>query len=223
MGIIQLIQTQLALECMGLDQDGLLICTPGPNPDEIARVYVFQYEGGYTLYFRRDLPPSIRERISALGPETAFRNQGAVKTLLAEDRPCTKGFVGQSYLFPDTLGHSQFPDVVRLTEVHRLLVEAYHPGLNVTDRAIYAIIRDGMIVSTCESARENEQAGEAYVYTAPECRRRSYGRQVTAAWAHHLQKQGKIAFYSHALGNPASRAVAQSLKLRPCFALVNYG
>jgi GNAT superfamily N-acetyltransferase len=222
MDTIELIQAQLALECIGLNQDGLLIRVPGSNPDNIARVYVFQDEENYFLYFRHDLSSSIRGRIGALGPEVVFRNYEAVKALLAEDGPCTEMFVGRTYILSDPLDSRQFPDVVRLTEAHRPLIEAYHAGMDVTDRAVYAIIRDEMIASTCASARENEQAGEAYVYTVPEYRGRGYGRQVTAAWAYHLQEQGKIAFYSHAWDNRASRAVAQSLELQPCYACVNY-
>jgi len=45
----------------------------------------------------------------------------------------------------------------------------------------------------------------------PEHRRRGYGRQVAAAWAHHVMKQGRVAFFSHVHGNMASRALASSL------------
>ena len=173
-------------------------------------------------YLRHDVPAPIRERIRALGPEVAYRDQEAIKGLLAEDGPCGEVFQGQTYLLPGTLGPGQFPEAVHLTEAQRPLLEAYHPGMNVCDWTTYGIIRDGRIVSTCTSAREDERAGEAYVYTVPAYRKRGYGRQVTAAWAHHLRRQGKIAFYSHAWDNPASQAVARSLDLRPCFALVNY-
>jgi GNAT superfamily N-acetyltransferase len=222
MNTVGLIQAQLALECIGLDQDGLLIRIPGSNPDDIARVKVFQYEENYLLYFRHDLSSSIREGIGALGSAVVFRNCEAVKALLAEDSPCTEMFIGRTYIPSASLSSRQFSDVVRLIEAHRPLIEAYHAGMDVTDRAVYAIICDERIASTCTSARENEQAGEAYVYTVPEYRGRGYGRQVTAAWAYHLQEQGKIAFYSHAWDNRASRAVAHSLELQPCYACVNY-
>jgi GNAT superfamily N-acetyltransferase len=222
MDVIELIQTQLALERIGLNGDGLLIRVPGPRPDDIARVYVYRHRDGYALYLRHDLPAPIRERIQALGPEVAFRDREAVKHLLARDGPCTDVFQGQTYLFPEALGPDQFPEALRLMEAQRLVMDSYRPGMNVTDWAAYAVIRDGRIVSTCTSAREYERAGEAYVYTVPAYRRQGYGRQVTAAWAHHLRRQGKIAFYSHAWDNPASQAVARSLGLRSCFAVVSY-
>jgi GNAT superfamily N-acetyltransferase len=222
MDVVELIQTQLALERIRLNREGLLVRIPGPRPDDIARVYVYRHQDGYALYLRHDLPVPIRERIQVLGPEVAFCDGEAVKSLLAKDGPCKNVFQGQTYLFPDTPGSDQFPDAVRLTEHQWPLVEAYHPGMNVTDWTTYAVIRDGRIVSACTSAREDERAGEAYVYTVPAYRGKGYGRQVTAAWAHHLRGLGKIAFFSHAWENPVSRAVALSLGLRPCFALVNY-
>jgi len=217
-------QLQLAIECVGLDEDGLLVRIPGPDPDEIARVYAYRHGDGHTMYFRRDLPASLRGQVQALGAEAAFHDREAVKALLATDAPCTEVGVFHTYVFPSMVAAnpSQFPDVVRLGETHRELIDEYQAGMDVVDRAVFAMIRDGMIVSTCVSVRENEDAGECYVFTLPEYRRRGYGRQVTAAWGHHLREQGKVAFYSHTEWNMASRAVAQSLGLLPCFSITAY-
>lgn len=137
MNTCELIRMQLSLECIGLDQDGLLVPIPGPDPDEIARVYVFYREDNYRLFFRYDLDASIRAQISELPPERVFHDLQTIKTILAN-------------------------------------------------------------------------------------RGRGYGRQTTAAWAYHLQQLGKVPFYSHAQANPASRRMAESLGLIPCFSLVNY-
>jgi RimJ/RimL family protein N-acetyltransferase len=219
---LRLIHIQLAIECIGLNKDGLLIRIPGPDPDDIARVYVFKHEGGFNIYFRHDVPASLREQVQALTPDRAFDDQEAVKAILVADSPCAEVDMWQTYTFPDALKPSLFPSVVRLDKSHRALMERHHAGADVTRRAIFSIIRDGGIVSTCSSVRENEQAGECYVYTVEPYRGRGYGRQVTAAWAYHLQQQGKVAFYSHALDNPASQAVARGLGLWPCFAGVTY-
>ena len=61
------------------------------------------------------------------------------------------------------------------------------------------------------SQARSEQSAELAVEVLPEHRRRSYGRQVAAAWAHHVMKQGRIAFFSHVHGNTASRGLAESL------------
>jgi GNAT superfamily N-acetyltransferase len=218
----RLIRLQLAIECIGLNKGGLLVRTPGPDPDDIARVYIFEHEGSFDVYFRHDVPSPIREQIQALMPERAFHDREAVKTVLAAHSPCPEVGIWQAYTCPDTLNPGQFPDVICLEEAHRALIERYQVGMDVARRAVYAVIQDGMIVSTCLSVRENEQAGECYVYTAEPYRGQGFGKQVTAAWAYHLRQQGKIAFYSHALDNLASQAVARGLGLYPCFAGVTY-
>jgi hypothetical protein len=219
---LQLIHLQLAIECIELNTNGLLVRIPGPDPDDIARVYVFKHKGGFNAYFRHDVPPFVREQVQALTPARAFDDQEAVKDLLVADAPCAEAGTWQTYTFPHILNSSQFPSVVRLNESHGALIERDRTGMDVTRRAVYAVIQDGMTVSTCLSVRENEQAGECYVYTVEPYRGRGFGKQVTAAWAHHIQQQGKIAFYSHALDNPASQAVARGLGLWPCFAGVTY-
>jgi GNAT superfamily N-acetyltransferase len=217
-----LVHTQMALECIGLDDEGLMVRLPGPDPDEIARVAAYWHGEDHLLLFGAGLPPAIREAIHALGPEIARRDTGAVKALLARDRPCNHVFAGQTYVWESAADPAQFPEGVRLTEAHRPLVEAYHPGMPLERRTVCGVIVDGQIVATCSSSRENERAGEAYVYTRPEGRGRGYGRQATAAWAYQLQEQGKLPFYSHRLDNLASRGVARSLNLQPCFRLVAY-
>jgi GNAT superfamily N-acetyltransferase len=218
----QLIRLQLAIECIGLNKDGFLVRTPGPDPDDIARVYIFEHKVGFDVYFRHDVPSPIREQIRVLTPERAFHDREAVKAVLAVHSPCPEVGVWQAYTCPDTLTPGQFPGAIRLEEAHRALIERYQVEMDVTRRAIYAVIQDGRIVSTCLSVREHEQAGECYVYTVEPYRGRGFGKQVTAAWAYHLRQQGKIAFYSHALDNPASQAIARGLGLQPCFAGVTY-
>ena len=223
MNAIQLINTHLELECIGVNSDGLLVRIPGPNPDDIARFYIAQHEGGYSAYFRHDLPRSIREQISVLTLETAFSDHDTVTHILAQDAPCADMYIGRSYIFPETLTPDGYPDAIRLNETHQALIEQYDPRVRVSRRAVYAIIVDGQIASTCESSRENSVSAEAWVRTKPEFRRRGFACQVTAAWAHNLQKQGKLPFYSHKCDNLASQSVAHGLGLVQYIADVGYG
>jgi len=130
--------------------------------------------------------------------------------------------VGASYTFPHTLTLSDYPDIIRLDGSDRNATERYESQVAGLKRPIYAIVLDERIVSTCTSSRENETAGEAWVRTLPEFRRHGFARQVTAAWAHGLQQQGKIPFYSHSSDNLASRALARSLRLVQFVAGVSY-
>jgi RimJ/RimL family protein N-acetyltransferase len=101
---------------------------------------------------------------------------------------------GKSYIFPNTITPLDYPDVE-------------------FSEAAACIVRDGEIVSSCQSSRENASAAEAWVFTHPDYRGRGYARQVTMAWGHRLQKQSKIPFYSHHRTNLASEAVARSLRM----------
>ncbi|MEM7534486.1 MAG: GNAT family N-acetyltransferase [Chloroflexota bacterium] len=218
----QLIQYQLAIECIGLNHEGLLMRIPGPNPDDIARVYVYRNEAQYWVYFRHDVAPAIRSQIAALDQADVYHNHDTIRTLLAQDSPCEEMFMGQTYLFPAIPTASDFADVVPLTGEHHALLNDPIPAPIVEGNPLFAIIRDGKIVSACQSTGENDKAAESYVYTDEAHRRQGLGRQVTMAWAAHVMSAGKVAFYSHALSNVASAKVAQSLGLRPCFSCVNY-
>jgi RimJ/RimL family protein N-acetyltransferase len=82
---------------------------------------------------------------------------------------------------------------------------------------VYGIVSDGKVVSACVSTRENENCGEAWVYTAPEYRKHGFAQRAVNAWAGSLLEAGKIPFYSHAIKNEASANLARKLGLLPVF------
>ena len=82
---------------------------------------------------------------------------------------------------------------------------------------VYAVKQDDRIVSACVSARENEQCGEAWVYTDPEYRNQALAQRVVKAWGRILLAQGKVPFYSHQIENRASANLARKLGLQPVF------
>lgn len=214
MNAAELIRAQLALECIGLDEDGLLVRIPGSDPDQIARFYVYRHADGYTRFARHDVPPDIREQLLALAPETAFVDPSTVQRVLEQHRPSGGYAVGRSYVFPETLTPRDFPNVVQLDEIPDTPIDRFVPHLAASpSRPAQVVVVDGCIVSACVSARENEASAEAWVRTLPDFRRQSYARQTTAAWAHRIQQLGKVPFYSHYRDNLASQAVAQSLGL----------
>jgi predicted GNAT family acetyltransferase len=208
MDVNVLIETQLRLECKGTNAEGLLARIPGPDPDDIPRCLVLRHNSGYRVLFRHDLAFHIRERIATLPPEVVFDDRQMISAVLAEDVPVESIWIGRSYIFPSAPAPAEYPDVVRLDR----------DGA----RSVYAIRIDDQIVASCESAREDDAAAEAWVQTLPEFRRRGYARQVTAAWAHDLMGQGKIPFYSHNIDNLASQGVARSLGLIPFIDGVGY-
>jgi hypothetical protein len=204
-----LIAAQLRLECKGVNAEGLLVRIPGRDPDDIPRCLALRHSAGYRVLFRNDLAHLLREQIAALPPEVVFGDQQTIGAILAQDAPVEAIWAGRSYIFPSAPAPAEYPDVVRVER-------------GGDARPVYAVHIAGQIVASCESAREDEAAAEAWVQTAPEFRRRGYARQVTAAWAHEIIRLGKIAFYSHSMNNLASQGVARSLRLRQFIDGVGY-
>ncbi len=208
-----LIRLHLNLECVDIDENGCLVRIPGPDPDTIHRVYVTRHAQGDTYYFREGLSQSLRCCLHKIPVSTYFEIPEQVQAVLAEEAACDEIHIGKSYVFPDSLGPQDFPDVVRVSQLDRDLVVHYDPGLVDLGLEVFAVLSDGEIVSTCQSSRENGSAGEAWVRTLEGYRRRGFARQVTAAWGYWLLRQGKVPFYSHRQENLTSQAVAHSLGL----------
>jgi hypothetical protein len=212
-----LISVHLHLECIAINGREDLVPIPCPNPDAVPRLYVAQHsdDGNFSRFVRHDLPESIRQALLAIPPDRALHDHDAVRKVLAADGPCDDLHYGQSCVCPDTYTRSDYPDVVQLTEEHRALIADYDATLAPSAGAVFAVILDGRIVSTCQSSREDESAAEAWVRTLPTERGRGFARQVTAAWASHIWLDHKLPFYSYRMDNLASRGVACSLGLEP--------
>jgi GNAT superfamily N-acetyltransferase len=172
-----------------IDASGDLRPLPGK---ESALFTISRHAGGHTSFYRHDLPHHIRRQIEALDPETALQDHEAVRRILGRYAPCDAVFAGKGYHFARVPSSAEFPDAV------------YRDGC-------YVILVDGKPVSWAWTADESEQAAELAVETVPKYRRRGYARQVVAAWAAHVLEEGKVAFYSHKVGNTASEALAHSL------------
>ena len=213
MDSMELIRLHLALECKGIDARGQLVRIPCADPDTLHRVYLARHDQGDTFFFRADLPEGIRRKLLRFSAADFFEAPDRIRAVLEEDGPCEEIHLGKSYIFPESLHPSQFPDALRLAEVDPALVRQYDPEMDVSRKEVFGVLVDGKIVSTCESSREDERAGEAWVRTLAGYRRRGYARQATAAWGHWLISHGKTPFYSHRWENFASQALAQSLGL----------
>ena len=148
--------------------------------------------GGYVRYYRYDLPRTARRQIETLDPETALQDHEAVRRILEGYTACDSVFAGKGYYFATLPSPEECPDAV------------YRDGC-------YVILVDGNPVSWAWTADESEQAAELAVETLPKYQRRGYARQVVTAWAAHVLGEGKVAFYSHEVGNTASEALAHSL------------
>ena len=82
----------------------------------------------------------------------------------------------KTYLFsPQTTTH---PEVTCLSK-HDPKIQAF--GFDGFAEQVYAIERDGRVVSACVSAREDKNCGEAWVNSDPAYRRQGLAKQVASA------------------------------------------
>jgi predicted GNAT family acetyltransferase len=191
----------LALELKGVDSSGTLFRLPGENPDDIGLVQsIHLSDGRYVAYLRDDLPEDVATALRALTPEQLHREQARVRDILGATG---SGGRWRTYFFSASPRQEDYALAIQRDD--RFVVEVY-----------------GVVASEAWSSRSTDLAAELAVETRPELRRRGYGRQVSAAWASHQLAAGRIAFYSHAVENAASAALAQSLGVMHLYDIVGY-
>ena len=202
----QLFALQLELECKAIDHANQLQRIPCANPDDVPRYLIVTDGTTYTSYVDAGLPPAVRAALVSLAAEQAFHDPQLVRPVLGGDAP--QRFL--TYTAAAPLSAALVPAVIRL------------PEPNAIGRPVFGIVLGDRLVSACASVRENDRCAEAWVWTLPDSQRRGYARQVTAAWAHDLQRHGKVPLYSHVVDNQASAGVAKSLGLHHVFTAVGY-
>lgn len=225
MGDRELLALQFSLQRIGLDAKNRLIRLPGPNPDGVPRLYCATLNDESLVYLGAAVPPDLRRHLEGLTVEEIREDQERVCTILARQAPCEGVWRGSSAVAERAVTDDEHRDVVMLRPAiaeERALLEGFDAEVAGYGWPVYAVVRDGRVVSACVSSREDQRGGEAWVQTLPEAQRRGYARQVTAAWAHALQAEGKLPFYSFSDENVASGAVARSLGLRIYLSDVGY-
>lgn len=206
MDALHLLQLQLELECKRVDTEGLLYPVPCDNPDDLSCVFVARHAAGWTIYFRHDLPLSLRQRLKTLPAEQLWADVETVQTLLAAERIESARHIwrGSTYHFAQLPSPAETPDVIA------------HEGA-------FVMMQAGEPVAWAWSSRTNARAAELAVETKPAFRRRGFARQVAAAWARSQLQRQKVAFYSHLHDNLPSRALATSLGVVHIMDVVGYG
>lgn len=201
-----LILLQLELECIRVNTNGYLESFQCDNPDEAARLYVYQDRERYYRFLRQDVEPTLRQHLKLLPEKQLFEEVEMVQRSLSEEKACESIFQGRCYIFPqETLAESEDDKAVIQKESSLCTIEY-----------------DGKIVAACSSVRENEKAAEAWVHTEEAFRGKGYGRRVTLAWARLIAKKGKIPFYSHSIHNLGSQNLVAKLPFIWVFDLISY-
>ena len=222
---LELLHLQFSLQRIGFDGEGNLIRLPGPNPDGVPRFYLGELDSGVVTYCSANMPRTVCDQLKALPLLQARDDTSAVCAILTHHAPCEGIWRGTSAVVTRPIADDEHRDVRLLDPRHasqRALLEAFDAEMAGYGWPAYAVVRNGRVVSACVSSREDERAGEAWVQTLAEERGHGYARQAVAAWAHALQRAGKLPFYSHGADNVASAGVARSLGLIPYLRDVGY-
>ncbi|MDQ3547979.1 MAG: GNAT family N-acetyltransferase [Chloroflexota bacterium] len=188
-----LVELKLAME-FGAAPVGNTLPEARSNGDGQPRLLVSLFGDDHAVFFRFDVPADVRKDLSALGSTALMRDAERVTAILARDASCESIYRIRWYTIERLADPAEYPDVT--------FVDGRH-----------VIIIDGEIVGWARTDCETEHAAEVSIETHEAFRRRGYARQLTAAWAAQVLSSGKVAFYSHLLGNAPSQAVAESLGL----------
>ncbi len=210
---VRLILQHMKLECKGITAEGLIERISGPYPDDIPNFYVAKHTKGTSVYTSKDLPQVIREKLKQLQVENSFSDFVSVKNIMGEYYPQNGPSHFISYIFFESINPKIFPDMVLLNDSHRQMFHDFEPDSKFPIHTSFGAIVNGMLVSVCESSREDSESAESWVRTLEKFRGKGYGKQVTLAWANNLLKIGKVPFYSHTASNLYSSYLANSLGL----------
>lgn len=174
---------------------------------------------GDLLRFRRDVPPEVRARVSGAAAKLASWRPGepssgleAVASALERaDVRSGPAFVAGPTFMPPVGAVQIYPGNAGL--LHPDLA-SWGPELHWR-RPAFVVMREGLAVSICASARLTPESAEAGVETAPAYRGQGCALLAVNAWIREVRASGRVAFYSTQWPNTASRAIAARLELQP--------
>lgn len=203
---LELFQIWFELECIGFDDDNRLMQTPGSTCDDVEHVVVAEFSFGPRAFVSRELNDWVARGILML-PDEVLTDENKVKGIVYAFYPEIE--VRKETTYKLEASSIDTPDVTFLGDTKDTF-------------DTFAVIQDGQIVSRAWSVRRNYRAAEIAVETTESHRRKGYGRQVVAAWAHHQHSLGKVGIYSHRDGNIESQALAKSAFARQFVRVVSY-
>jgi hypothetical protein len=222
---LQLLELQAAT-LFRHDAAGRIVANNEPDGERAPLLFLGRTRMGAVRRFRDDLPPGLVEEIERLldrerGPEDPAAPPAAfaeVRAVLDRFAPVGRVWAGPAWRFPDRIEPPV--GVVALGPEDGAPLRRHFPWLaeDVGRRQpVLVVIRDGVAVARCSSARLTDRAAEAGVDTIAAYRGRGFGGAVAAAWALAVRASGRVPLYSTSWDNEASRRVAAKL------GLVQYG
>ncbi len=174
-------------------------------------------DNNLVVYYNAALSANLRAELAACLPSCQFPDSYLFVTALLQHDIRAEVGVYKTYIFSNHFTEA-ISDVGRFSKDDPR-IQAF--GFGIFAEHVFAVERDGRIASACVSVRENDQCGEAWVYTDPVCRQQGLAQRTVRAWAKSLIEAGKTPFYSHELDNVLSARLASRLGLLPIFDQVN--
>lgn len=168
------------------------------------------------VYYARSTPPELLQACQRVSWATIFDDPSELLALLKQKTSCTAAERSITYTFP-YIADIKLEGTQAFVGSDDTLLQQCNPSLYRRFPMAYGVLHDHRVVSCCVSARENERAGEAWVYTLPAYRQQGFGSRAVLFWASQLQAAGKLPLYSHEPTNTASRTLAQKLGLIQVF------
>ncbi len=210
---LEYLHLQMRLEGIGVLKGCLLRQVELVPGEELSWMLIAQFANQELVaYYDEAMPSGLQKELAGLVPDLKFPKIGPLLDVLRLNNiRCETGHY-KTYVFPAR--PEMNVDVLCLSK-HDPAVKAF--GFDGFADQVYAIERNGALVSACVSMRENEMCGEVWVYTTPEYRRHGFAQKTVNAWAESLLGAGKVPFYSHDIKNEASASLAGNLGLLPVF------
>jgi len=204
---------QLGLEGKGLVGEHTMRQVQIVPGEELSLVLLAQLaDQRLVAYYSEALSSDLQTKLSACISSIEFPEVAPILDVLKSHNLRSDTGHYKTYLFPSQIAAN--PEVICLTK-HDLKIHMF--GFDGIAEHVYAIERDGRIISACVSVREDQNCGEAWVYTDPAYRRHGLAKKVVRTGAHSLMSMGKVPFYSHEIENDASASLAEALGLQPVF------
>jgi GNAT superfamily N-acetyltransferase len=205
--------SQIELEGKGLIGEHTIKRVKNVPGEELPLVLLAQLaDRELVAYYSESLSSDLQTELSACVSSVDFPEIDPIlKVLESHDIQSETGHY-KTYVFPPQTATD--PEVTCLSK-HDPKTHAF--GFDGFAEHIYAIEHNERIISACVSVREDNNCGEAWVYTDPEYRRNGLAKKVVSAWAHSLMSLGKVPFYSHKIDNATSAKLAEALQLQPVF------
>ena len=207
------------------DTDGRLVGVNEPDGEAPPRLFVARGRAAVRMWCRSDLGPAAIERCLSLQPklplwdgnDTSSVWYGALRSALGTDAPVADDERGPAFRFlPAATAQDASSEAVLVDESSAELLERFFPRTRamLASRApIAGVVRDGVVVSACYSARKRPFACEAGVATAESFRGLGLATAAVRAWRRAVEGAGAMPFYSTTWDNGASLRIASKLGL----------